>query len=65
MTIHHFHLTAEWPGGRNDIGTIHSGNLQTQISIPTGMEGQGSGPIPMKCFLGRHRPAISLPLLPC
>lgn len=41
MTIHHFHLTAEWPGGRNDIGTIHSGNLQTQISIPTGMEEWG------------------------
>ena len=52
MTIHHFHLTAEWPGGRNDIGTIHSGNLQTQISIPTGMEGPGVGTNPDEMLLG-------------
>ncbi|SIR77872.1 peroxiredoxin, SACOL1771 subfamily [Peribacillus simplex] len=52
MTIHHFHLTAEWPGGRNDIGTIHSGNLQTQISIPTGMEGPGIGTNPDEMLLG-------------
>ncbi|CAH0130714.1 OsmC family protein [Peribacillus sp. NPDC101481] len=52
MTIHHFHLTAEWPGGRNDIGTIHSGNLLTQISIPTEMEGPGIGTNPDEMLLG-------------
>ncbi|MFE4707383.1 OsmC family protein [Peribacillus simplex] len=52
MTIHHFHLTAEWPGGRNDIGTIHSGNLQTHISIPTEMEGPGIGTNPDEMLLG-------------
>ncbi|CAH0147324.1 Organic hydroperoxide resistance protein-like [Peribacillus sp. Bi96] len=52
MTIHHFHLTAEWPGGRNDIGTIHSGNLQTQISIPPEMEGPGIGTNPDEMLLG-------------
>ncbi|MGE7184294.1 OsmC family protein [Peribacillus sp. NPDC006672] len=52
MTIHHFHLTAEWPGGRNDIGTIQSGNLQTQISIPKEMEGPGIGTNPDEMLLG-------------
>ncbi|MDV7766974.1 OsmC family protein [Peribacillus sp. CSMR9] len=52
MTIHHFHLTAEWPGGRNDIGIIQSGNLQTQISIPTEMEGPGIGTNPDEMLLG-------------
>ncbi|RRN71598.1 OsmC family peroxiredoxin [Peribacillus simplex] len=52
MTIHHFHLTAEWPGGRNDIGLIQSGNLQTQISIPTEMEGPGIGTNPDEMLLG-------------
>ncbi|MFY0781574.1 OsmC family protein [Peribacillus simplex] len=52
MTLHHFHLTAEWPGGRNDIGTIQSGNLQTQISIPTEMEGPGIGTNPDEMLLG-------------
>ncbi|MFF2289879.1 OsmC family protein [Peribacillus butanolivorans] len=52
MTIHHFHLSAEWPGGRNDIGTIQSGNLQTQISVPTEMEGPGIGTNPDEMLLG-------------
>ncbi|MGG4268157.1 OsmC family protein [Peribacillus simplex] len=52
MTMHHFHLTAEWPGGRNDIGTIHSGNLQTKISIPSEMEGPGIGTNPDEMLLG-------------
>lgn len=50
MTMHHFHLSAEWPGGRNDIGTIQSGNLQTQISVPTEMEGPGIGTNPDEIF---------------
>ncbi|MFJ7753822.1 OsmC family protein [Peribacillus muralis] len=52
MTMHHFHLTATWPGGRNDIGTIQSGNLQTEISIPTDMEGPGIGTNPDEMLLG-------------
>ncbi|KON69586.1 OsmC family protein [Peribacillus butanolivorans] len=52
MTMHHFHLSAEWPGGRNDIGTIQSGNLQTQISVPTEMEGPGIGTNPDEMLLG-------------
>ncbi|MEJ9230141.1 OsmC family protein [Peribacillus butanolivorans] len=52
MTMHHFHLIAEWPGGRNDIGTIQSGNLQTQISVPTEMEGPGIGTNPDEMLLG-------------
>ncbi|MFD9627071.1 OsmC family protein [Peribacillus muralis] len=52
MTMHHFHLTASWPGGRNDTGTIHSGNLQTEISIPTEMEGPGKGTNPDEMLLG-------------
>lgn len=52
MTLHHFHLSANWPGGRNDIGTIQSGNLQTQISVPTEMEGPGIGTNPDEMLLG-------------
>ncbi|MGE7766212.1 OsmC family protein [Peribacillus sp. NPDC096540] len=52
MTMHHFLLSAEWPGGRNDIGTIQSGNLQTQISVPTEMEGPGVGTNPDEMLLG-------------
>ncbi|MFB6801205.1 OsmC family protein [Peribacillus butanolivorans] len=52
MTMHHFHLSAEWPGGRNDIGTIQSGNLQTQISVPTEMKGPGIGTNPDEMLLG-------------
>ncbi|MFJ7826365.1 OsmC family protein [Psychrobacillus sp. NPDC096623] len=52
MTEHYFHLKADWPGNRNDIGTIHAQNLQTKISIPTEMDGPGIGTNPDEMLLG-------------
>ena len=52
MTQHHFHLTANWPGKRNDIGEIQSGNLSTQVSIPKEMDGPGIGTNPDEMLLG-------------
>ena len=52
MTQHHFHLTANWLGKRNDIGEIQSGNLSTQVSIPKEMDGPGIGTNPDEMLLG-------------
>ncbi len=52
MTLHHFHLTANWPGGRNQIGTIKADRLQTKISIPPEMNGPGIGTNPDEMLLG-------------
>ncbi|MDC3425737.1 OsmC family protein [Aquibacillus sp. 3ASR75-11] len=52
MAEHHFHLKAEWPGGRNNVGTIHADNLQTTISIPREMDGPGEGTNPDEMLLG-------------
>ncbi|MGE7772317.1 OsmC family protein [Viridibacillus arvi] len=52
MAEHSFHLTANWPGGRNDVGTIASGQLQTKVSIPTEMDGPGIGTNPDEMLLG-------------
>lgn len=52
MAEHHFYLKADWPGGRNDIGAISSGNLQTEISIPKEMDGPGVGTNPDEMLLG-------------
>ncbi len=52
MALHSFHLTANWPGLRNDIGEIASGNLKTQISIPPEMDGPGVGTNPDEMLLG-------------
>ncbi|AQQ54456.1 OsmC family protein [Planococcus lenghuensis] len=52
MAIHSFHLKADWPGNRNDIGTIETGNLKTQISIPPEMDGPGVGTNPDEMLLG-------------
>lgn len=52
MTLHHFHLEAEWPGGRNSEGYISAGNLQTKISIPQEMDGPGIGTNPDEMLLG-------------
>ncbi|MDP4156796.1 MAG: OsmC family protein, partial [Bacillota bacterium] len=49
---HHFHLKADWPGLRNDIGTIEAGNLVTKISIPPEMDGPGVGTNPDEMLLG-------------
>ena len=52
MAEHYFHLIADWPGLRNDIGTIDAGNLKTKISIPPEMDGPGIGTNPDEMLLG-------------
>ncbi|SFG13023.1 peroxiredoxin, SACOL1771 subfamily [Halobacillus alkaliphilus] len=52
MTWHHFHLKAEWPGGRNEVGTIEADKLKTQISIPKEMDGPDVGTNPDEMLLG-------------
>ncbi|KRG13598.1 hypothetical protein ACA30_14715 [Virgibacillus soli] len=52
MAEHHFHLQAQWPGGRNSEGYIDAGNLKTKISIPAEMDGPGSGTNPDEMLLG-------------
>lgn len=52
MAKHHFHLQANWPGGRNEVGTIESGQLKTKISIPPEMDGPGIGTNPDEMLLG-------------
>ena len=52
MAEHHFILEAEWPGLRNDIGDIHTKNLNTKISIPEEMDGPGVGTNPDEMLLG-------------
>lgn len=52
MEKHHFYLKANWPGLRNDVGDIASGNLITKISIPTEMNGPGVGTNPDEMLLG-------------
>jgi peroxiredoxin-like protein len=52
MALHSFHLTANWPGLRNDVGTIETANLHTKISIPPEMDGPGIGTNPDEMLLG-------------
>ncbi|PLT35066.1 OsmC family protein [Bacillus sp. V5-8f] len=52
MAEHHFYLTANWPGLRNDVGEIEAGNLRTKISIPQEMDGPGIGTNPDEMLLG-------------
>ena len=52
MAEHYFHLKANWPGFRNDIGTIDAGNLKTKVSIPPEMDGPGIGTNPDEMLLG-------------
>jgi peroxiredoxin-like protein len=52
MTQHHFHLKANWPGLRNDVGTIETGDLVTKVSIPPEMDGPGVGTNPDEMLLG-------------
>ncbi|MCJ8006049.1 OsmC family protein [Lederbergia wuyishanensis] len=52
MALHSFLLKADWPGGRNSIGTIDAGNLKTEISIPPEMDGPGVGTNPDEMLLG-------------
>src|SRR5699024_3061754 len=52
MAVHHFHLTAKWPGGRNNVGTIDAGQLKTEVSVPVEMDGPGVGTNPDEMLLG-------------
>lgn len=52
MAEHIFKLSATWPGGRNEVGTIDVGALKTQISIPENMMGPGIGTNPDEMLLG-------------
>ncbi|OKL35636.1 OsmC family protein [Domibacillus mangrovi] len=52
MAEHIFHLKADWPGARNDVGTIKAGNLITNVSIPPEMNGPGIGTNPDEMLLG-------------
>ena len=52
MTVHSFHLKANWPGLRNDVGTIETGQLITEVSIPPEMDGPGIGTNPDEMLLG-------------
>ncbi|MBT2569939.1 OsmC family protein [Planococcus sp. ISL-110] len=52
MALHSFHLKADWPGLRNDVGDIEVGSLKTRISIPPEMDGPGIGTNPDEMLLG-------------
>ncbi|MGR9048414.1 OsmC family protein [Halobacillus faecis] len=52
MALHHFHLKANWPGGRNEVGYIESEKLKTKISIPKEMDGPDVGTNPDEMLLG-------------
>lgn len=52
MAQHSFHLKANWPGLRNDVGEIETGHLKTKISIPPEMDGPGVGTNPDEMLLG-------------
>lgn len=52
MAEHHFYVKAEWPGGRNNVGYIDAGKLQTKVSIPPEMDGPGVGTNPDEMLLG-------------
>ncbi|WP_397539798.1 OsmC family protein [Rummeliibacillus pycnus] len=52
MAEHTFTLTATWPGGRNSVGEIAAGQLQTKVSIPPEMDGPGIGTNPDEMLLG-------------
>lgn len=52
MAEHHFYLKAHWPQSSKDSGNISSGNLVTQISIPSEMNGPGIGTNPDEMLLG-------------
>ncbi|MFD2923494.1 OsmC family protein [Halobacillus naozhouensis] len=52
MAFHHFHLKADWPGGRNEVGSIEADKLKTKISIPKEMDGPNIGTNPDEMLLG-------------
>lgn len=52
MSEHLFNLQAEWTGGLDGNGRIHSGNLDSAISVPSELDGPGIGTNPEELLLG-------------
>jgi peroxiredoxin-like protein len=52
MNTHSFFIKTDWPGLRNDVGTLTSATLNTEISIPPEMDGPGAGTNPDEMLLG-------------
>lgn len=51
MTTYDFHLSAQWPGGRNAVGALQCGGLEARTSIDTRMGGPGVGTNPDELLL--------------
>lgn len=51
MRTYDFHLTAQWPGGRNGVGSVQCGGLEVTTSIASSTDGPGIGTNPDKLFL--------------
>src|ERR1700730_2824043 len=52
MVSHHYHLVGSWEGGRSGQGSITVGGLQSPVSVPSEMKGQGIGTNPEELLLG-------------
>jgi peroxiredoxin-like protein len=52
MTKHSFFIKTDWPGLRNDVGTLNSTTMNSKISIPPEMDGPGVGTNPDEMLLG-------------
>ncbi|MEK4230532.1 OsmC family protein [Solibacillus sp. FSL H8-0538] len=52
MGQHKFFTNINWPGGRNDVGSLDAMKLKTEISIPEEMDGPGIGTNPDEMLLG-------------
>jgi peroxiredoxin-like protein len=52
MKEHQFILEAHWDGGLHGRGNIESGNLKTEVSVPTSLGGPGAGTNPEELLLG-------------
>ncbi|WP_064092307.1 OsmC family protein [Rossellomorea aquimaris] len=52
MAEHSFYIETNWPGLRNDVGSLQSPNVHTKISIPKEMDGPGVGTNPDEMLLG-------------
>ncbi|MGJ5711699.1 SACOL1771 family peroxiredoxin [Staphylococcus auricularis] len=46
MAQHDFKVTTQWQGGRESVGQLNGDVLDEQISIPSGLGGQGVGTNP-------------------
>jgi peroxiredoxin-like protein len=51
MSEHVFIAKGSWQGGRSGSGQIHTDALQTQITVPSQLNGQGTGTNPEELLL--------------